>query len=59
MIIQYCQNKSYNKTTSSIPAPLPQNELAENPGVKQQDLDLIKDVIEDFHQMKELMRAAK
>jgi hypothetical protein len=49
MILQYCQNKTYSKTTSSISFPLPQNELSENPGIKSQDLELIKDVIEDFH----------
>jgi hypothetical protein len=34
LIIQYCTSKHLNKTTSSIPFPLPQNDLIDNSGVK-------------------------
>jgi hypothetical protein len=58
VIVNYCQQRFFNKSSSGIPFPLSCNRLADNL-VHPEDVNIISDYLDDFDQLKELMRAAK
>lgn len=60
IVAEYCASEHYIKTTSSIPHPLRCNNLEENvPPNNLKEVGLIKDIMEDFQQLKQLMATSK
>ena len=58
IIVSYCQMKFFNKNNSGIPFPLSCNKLVDNM-INAEECNLIQDYLEDFDQLKELMKTGK
>jgi REP element-mobilizing transposase RayT len=58
LIVDYCEQMHYVKNTTTLQFPLSMNNLEDNTGAVQ-EMQYIKEYVEDFQSLKELMRAAK
>lgn len=57
-ILEYCKSKHYQKQ-SALPFPLTMNNLKDNPKIVEADIKLFENILDDFYQLKEMMRSAK